>query len=86
MSDFVSEEAAVNEEAAVDNEETEKESLGLLSLNTDNIGLILTKFLTIYDVGRIDTAHCNSKKRKHLLKSFSRIKVETYLAIQFASP
>jgi len=53
------------------NEENENEPLGLLSIAIDVIDVILTKFLTIKDVGNLDTAYCSKKKRCQFLRILS---------------
>ena len=51
--------------------EEENEPFGLLSFSIDIMSIILTQFLTIYDVGKLDTAYCNKKKRIQLLNILS---------------
>ena len=48
------------------NNNEEKEPLGLLSFGID-VMIIILKFLTLKDLGRIDTAYCNKNKRDQLL-------------------
>jgi len=48
-----------------------KEPLGFLSFTIDVVSIILTQFLTIYDIGKLDTAYCNTMKREQLLSILS---------------
>ena len=54
-----------------DNKESKMEPLGLLSFAISIISIILKEFLTINDVGKLDTAYCNKKKRDQLLSLLS---------------
>jgi hypothetical protein len=53
------------------NNDNTNEPFGLLSLSIDIMSIILTQFLTIYDIGNLDTAYCNKKKRIQLLNILS---------------
>jgi len=49
------------------NDEANDEPVGLLSLSINAISLILSSFLRIHDISRLDVAYCNHNKRQHLL-------------------
>ena len=84
MSSFVDKEADPNkEEADPDKEEAdheEEEPLHFLSLSNDGIGsiIVVLKFLTIYDISKLDIAYCNHKLRIELLKTLSDNPLITY--------
>ena len=52
-------------------EEEVEEKLCLLSFNISILNIILTQFLTINDVGLLDTAYCSKKKRRKFLNILS---------------
>ena len=70
------------EEANPDKEEAdeEEEPLHFLSLSNDGIGsiIVVLKFLTIYDISKLDIAYCNHKLRIELLKTLSDNPLITY--------
>lgn len=75
-----------NKSINISNEEdisSDKEPLSLLSLKSDAIGLILSKFLTIHDVSKLDVAYCNYDKRSELLNILSNNPYITYDHITF---
>ena len=49
----------------------EVESINFLSLKMDAMVIILTQFLTINDVCKLDTSYCNKNKRIKLLDILS---------------
>ena len=59
-----------------------KKLLDLLSFSIDIISIILIQFLTVKDVGNIDTAYCNKKKRDQLLNILSNNKYIFYNNLQ----
>jgi hypothetical protein len=61
-----------------DNKESKMEPLGLLSFAISIISIILNEFLTINDVGKLDTAYCNKKKRDQLLSLLSNAECIAY--------
>ena len=60
-----------NDNTNEEKNEEENEPFGLLSFSIDIMSIILTQFLTIYDIGKLDTAYCNKKKRNQLLSILS---------------
>ena len=47
------------------------DNLDVLAFALDVMSIILTQFLTIYDVGKLDTAYCNKTRRSQLLSLLS---------------
>ena len=47
------------------------DNLDVLTFALDVMSIILTQFLTIYDVGKLDTAYCNKTRRSQLLSLLS---------------
>jgi len=68
------------------NEENEKEQLNLLSFAVDVMSIILAQFLTIKDIGKLDTAYCNKKKRDQLLLTLSNNESIVFDDIRFNKP
>jgi hypothetical protein len=66
-----------------DTNEEKKKLMDLLSFSIDIISIILIQFLTLKDVGNIDTAYCNKKKRDQLLSILSNNKYIFYNNLQF---
>ena len=73
MSSFVDNSDPDKEEADHDKEEADHVSIHLLSLSNNGIGsiVVVLKFLTIYDVSKLDVAYCNHEKRHELLEILS---------------
>ena len=67
------------------NEENEEgnEPFHLLSFSIDIMSIILTQFLIFDDIGRLDTAYCNKKKRDQLLNILSNNESIVYDYLQF---
>jgi len=59
------------------------EELGLLSFEADVMIIILSQFLTVYDVVKLDTAYCNKMQRAQLLSILS-LKSIVYKHIHFS--
>ena len=80
--------ASINSSDIINNntneEENEIEPLGLLSISIDVMSIILTQCLTIYDIGNVDTAYCNKKKRIQLLSILSNNDYIQYNHLTFA--
>ena len=67
------------------NEENEEgnEPFHLLSFSIDIMSIILTQFLIFDDIGRLDTAYCNKKKRDQLLNILSNNESIVYDHLRF---
>jgi len=57
----------INEE----NDKNNNEPLTIFSLSLDVISIILSQFLTIFDVSKLDVAYCNRNYRSRLLSILS---------------
>lgn len=81
MSTFIDATDSINDN--VDN----KEPLTLLSLSNNAIGpiIIVSKYLTIYDLSRLDVAYCNHEMRQELLDILSNNPFIVYDHISFDS-
>jgi len=67
----------------INEDEKEREPFGILSFSIDIMSIILTQFLTIYDIGNLDTAYCNRKKRDQLLHILSNNESMQYNHLTF---
>ena len=82
-SDDINNNHDVNNNNNDDDTNEEKEQLALLSFSLDIMSIILMQFLTIYDIGKLDTAYCNRNKRDQLLNILSNNKYTVYDRLSF---
>ena len=68
---------------SINNNHNNEIEVDLLSFSLDIISIILMQFLTIYDIGKLDTAYCNRNKRDQLLNILSNNKYTVYDHLSF---